>query len=68
MVIEYIKQLYNWYYYIESKCCNCGEKIWIDKNNYLKNCTNLYYTCSTSCGYDYYNKKEKLKEKDKETQ
>ena len=56
-----IKTLYNiylWYYYKEVKCCYCGNKLYIDKKNYIKDFTN--YCCNMSCTYGEYNKKNNI--------
>lgn len=55
MIVEYIKRFYNWYYYIEAKCCNCGKKILVDKNNYIG--PNMNYVCSNACMFTFVEKK-----------
>ncbi len=55
MIIEYIKKIYNWYYYVQVKCYSCGKVIFIDKNNYIdipnNSESNIFYSCGNSCSY-----------------
>jgi len=57
-IINTIKNIYNWYYYVETTCYKCKAKIYIDKNTYFGDVTNCKYTCSNTCMYFYENENE----------
>jgi len=56
-MFNYIYNFYIWYYYIEVKCSNCGNKLFMNKKNYNPEFNKNNYVCNMACAYGTLNKK-----------
>jgi hypothetical protein len=51
-MLNILYNIYCWYYYVQVKCCNCNNTLYIDKKIYTHN----DYSCNMACAFSAFNK------------